>query len=124
MEKGHEGSQRSGDLQRLPAYRFRSIDAASVEIAHLEGILQLLEGTVHIVSDVHGESKKLQHIVNNASGSLRPFGEEVFVQHLTAEEKERLEGFNKDNRLDGEHFMDTAQQPTTTDIPPLQPGTK
>jgi fructose-1,6-bisphosphatase len=30
---------------------------------------------VHIVSDVHGEHKKLQHILNNASGSLRPLVE-------------------------------------------------
>ncbi|MGD0624428.1 MAG: fructose-bisphosphatase class III [Thermodesulfobacteriota bacterium] len=101
MEKCHEGSQRSGDLQRLLAYRFRSIAAASVEIPYLEGILQLPKGTVHIVSDLHGESRKLQPILNNASGSLRPFVEEVLVQRLTGEEKERVEVFIKDNRVDG-----------------------
>ncbi len=101
MEKCHEGSQRSGDLQRLLAYRFRSIAAASVGIPYLEGILQLPKGTVHIVSDLHGESRKLQHILNNASGSLRPFVEEVLLQRLTTEEKERVEVFIKDNRVDG-----------------------
>ncbi|HEY5869233.1 MAG TPA: fructose-bisphosphatase class III, partial [Candidatus Tectomicrobia bacterium] len=62
--------------QELPALRalarrFPTIDAAVSEIAYLEALLHLPKGTVHIVSDVHGEDKKLHHILNNASGSLR-----------------------------------------------------
>jgi fructose-1,6-bisphosphatase-3 len=75
---------------RALAQRFPTIDAAIAEIAHREAVLHLPKGTVHIVSDVHGEYKKLQHILNNASGSLRPLVEEVFDQRLTAEDKQRL----------------------------------
>ena len=81
--------------QELPAlkamaYRFASIDAASVEIARLEAILQLPKGTVHVITDVHGEFKKLQHVLNNASGSLRPLVDAVFAQRLTLQEKGQL----------------------------------
>ena len=85
----------SFDAQELPAlramaYRFANIDTASIEIARLEGMLQLPKGTVHVITDVHGEFKKLQHVLHNASGSLRPLVEEVFGQCLTAEEKGQL----------------------------------
>lgn len=81
--------------QELPALqalagRYPSIDAASAEIAYLEALLQLPKGTIHVVSDVHGEAKKLQHILNNASGSLRPFVDEVFDKQLTTAEKQQL----------------------------------
>ncbi len=72
------------------AQRFLNIDAAIAEIVHLEAVLNLPKGTVHVVSDVHGEYKKLQHILNNASGSLRPLVDKVFGQRLTGEDKQRL----------------------------------
>ncbi|MFO0958160.1 MAG: fructose-bisphosphatase class III [Isosphaeraceae bacterium] len=34
--------------------------------------LTLPKGTVHVISDVHGEYGKLRHVINNASGTLRP----------------------------------------------------
>jgi fructose-1,6-bisphosphatase-3 len=81
--------------QELPALRalarrFPTVDAAVNEIAHLEALLHLPKGTVHIVSDVHGEHKKLQHILNNASGSLRPLVETLFGERLTADDIQRL----------------------------------
>jgi len=81
--------------QELPALRalarrFSTVDAAVNEIAHLEALLHLPKGTVHIVSDVHGEHKKLQHILNNASGSLRPLVEELFGERLSADDMQRL----------------------------------
>lgn len=75
---------------RALARRYPTVDAAVNEIAHLEALLHLPKGTVHIVSDVHGEHKKLQHILNNASGSLRPLVEELFVPRLTAAEIQGL----------------------------------
>jgi fructose-1,6-bisphosphatase-3 len=75
---------------RALALRFPTLDATIAEIAHLEAILHLAKGTVHILSDVHGEFKKLQHVLNNASGSLRPLLEEVFGQRLTVDAKQRL----------------------------------
>jgi fructose-1,6-bisphosphatase-3 len=56
---------------RALAQSFPTNDPAIAEIAYLEAVLNLPKGAVHIISDVHGEYKKLQHILNNASGSLR-----------------------------------------------------
>ncbi|HVY45091.1 MAG TPA: fructose-bisphosphatase class III [Minicystis sp.] len=64
------------------ADRFPDADAALAQIALLEATLGLPKGTVHVVSDVHGEFKKLEHIVRNASGSLRPLVERTFDGRL------------------------------------------
>ena len=37
---------------------------------------------------------------------------------------ERLEVFFKNNQVDRYRYMDTEQQPITTDIPPMKPDTK
>ena len=71
----------SAYLQAL-ATRYPSPAAVLAEIANLEAILTLPKPTVHIVSDVHGEYEKLRHVVNNASGSLRPFVERLFAGTL------------------------------------------
>lgn len=39
---------------------------------------------MHVVSDVHGEHVKLRHVVNNASGSLRPLVERLLGERLPA----------------------------------------
>src|SRR5918997_625410 len=69
---------------------YPTADAALSEAAALRASLSLPKGVVHIVSDVHGEYKKLRHIINNASGSLRPLVEEVFAGKLSEEERRRL----------------------------------
>ena len=66
-------------LLRALARRYPNADAVLAEIGYLEAVLALPRGTVHVVSDVHGEHKKLKHIVNNASGSLRTFVERLFA---------------------------------------------
>ncbi len=68
------------DLAALELARraFPKVDDAYAEIARLEGQLLLRKPTVHIVSDVHGEDRKLRHVVNNASGALRPLVEGLF----------------------------------------------
>ena len=72
------------------ARQFRNIDAAIAEIARLSAILTLPMGTVHVISDVHGEDKKLRHIINNASGTLRPLVERLFRHRMTAAEFQEL----------------------------------
>src|SRR6185369_6607550 len=73
-------------LLRALARRYPNADAVLAEIGYLQAILSLPKGTVHVVSDVHGEHKKLKHIVNNASGSLRPLVEQLFQGRATASE--------------------------------------
>ena len=75
---------------RMISKLYPTIDAALAQLAHLKAVLTLPKGTIHIVSDVHGEFKKLKHIINNASGSLRPLVEETFGERLTLEEKLNL----------------------------------
>lgn len=68
------------------AKRFPNIRAVLAELANLESILTLPKPAVHVVSDVHGEHEKLRHVVNNASGSLRPLVEQLFAGQLPAAE--------------------------------------
>jgi fructose-1,6-bisphosphatase-3 len=68
------------------AARFPSVEAATAEIARLAAVLTLPKGTVHVISDIHGEDQKLRHVINNASGTLRPLVEKVFAKRLAPEE--------------------------------------
>lgn len=77
-------------LLRAVARRHPSADAVLAEIGYLEAVLTLPKGTVHVVSDVHGEHKKLKHIINNASGSLRPLVERIFEGRASADEIREL----------------------------------
>lgn len=72
------------------AEQFPTAGSALAEIAHLRAILTLPKGTIHVVSDVHGEFKKLKHIINNASGTLRPLVDEVFADRLGDDERHEL----------------------------------
>src|SRR3989440_2897929 len=76
-------------LQALAA-RYPTADLALAEAAALRASLLLPKGTVHVVSDVHGEYKKLRHIINNASGSLRPLVESLFADEMSADEIQKL----------------------------------
>ncbi len=64
------------------AKRYPDTPKVLAEIANLESILTLPKPTVHVVSDVHGEAIKFRHVVNNASGSLRPRLERLFAGRL------------------------------------------
>ena len=75
---------------RALAYRFPDADAALAEIAHLQAVRELPRGTIHVVSDVHGEFHKLEHILRNGSGSLRPLVERTFAERLDAAARAQL----------------------------------
>src|SRR5690348_634849 len=59
-----------------------NIDSAVAEIARFSAELTLPRGTIHVISDIHGEDKKLRHIINNASGTLRPLVESLLKGRL------------------------------------------
>ena len=73
------------DYLRALATRYGDVDAAVARIAEIRGELTLPKGSVHVFSDVHGESKKLRHVINNASGRLRPLVEALFGDRLAPE---------------------------------------
>lgn len=80
------------DLARLRplADQYPTASRAAAEVAALGAGLDMPKGAVHVVSDVHGEYKKLRHIINNASGRLRPLVEELFGNRLEAGEQKRF----------------------------------
>jgi fructose-1,6-bisphosphatase III len=63
-----------------------TLDAALAAIARLTAEGTLPKGTVHVISDVHGEDLKLRHVTNNASGTLRPLVEKTFDGRLSPAE--------------------------------------
>src|SRR5438046_10687239 len=66
--------------------RFPDVDSAMAEIARLAAVLTLPKGTIHVISDIHGEDKKLRHVINNASGTLRPLVQKLFANRMTPAE--------------------------------------
>src|SRR5260370_34877482 len=63
-----------------------NIDFAVAEIARFSAELTLPKGTIHVISDIHGEDKKLRHVINNASGTLRPLVEKLFKDRMPPEQ--------------------------------------
>ncbi|MEM9446499.1 MAG: fructose-bisphosphatase class III [Verrucomicrobiota bacterium] len=72
------------------AQQYPSRDAAILEIAALEAQLKLPKPVVHVISDIHGEYKKLRHVVNNGSGKLRPLIDELFSEERSEVERAEL----------------------------------
>jgi fructose-1,6-bisphosphatase-3 len=85
----HERDSRLAALRPL-GRQFPNTDVAVAEIARLSAELTLPKRTIHVVSDVHGEYAKLRHIINNASGTLRPLVERMFAERLSAPERQDL----------------------------------
>src|SRR5450755_166286 len=77
-------------LLRALARQFHNVDSAMAEIARLSAVITLPKGTVHVISDIHGEDKKLRHVINNASGTLRPLVERLLKDKIPAEQFEEF----------------------------------
>jgi fructose-1,6-bisphosphatase-3 len=73
-------------LLRALARQFPNVDSAMAEIARLSAVLTLPKGTIHVISDIHGEDQKLRHVINNASGTLRPLIERLFAHRMTPQQ--------------------------------------
>ncbi|MDA8563569.1 fructose-1,6-bisphosphatase [Mariniblastus sp.] len=73
-------------MLELLSREYPNVDSAISEVARLKAVLTLPSSTVHVISDIHGEDKKLQHVINNASGTLRPLVEEMFSDSMDDEE--------------------------------------
>lgn len=78
----HTSFQSERVLLQPLANRFSNVDAAMAEIARLSAVLTLPKGTIHVISDIHGEDQKLRHVINNASGTLRPLVEKMCADRL------------------------------------------
>ena len=69
---------------------FPTIAAASTEIINLEAILNLPKGTEHFLTDIHGEYEAFQHVLKNASGSIKRKVNDLFGNTLREAEKKDL----------------------------------
>lgn len=77
----------------LLARQFPTSASVLSEIASLQAKLTLPKRRIHIISDVHGDARKLRHVVNNASGGLSILIDEVFGDELSEEEKRAFLAF-------------------------------
>ncbi|MCR4765036.1 MAG: fructose-1,6-bisphosphatase, partial [Bacteroidaceae bacterium] len=75
---------------QLLARSFPTVAAASSEIINLEAILNLPKGTEHFLSDVHGEYEAFQHVLKNASGTVKRKVNEIFSHSLRDQEMKDL----------------------------------
>ena len=75
---------------QLLAKSFPSIAAASTEIINLEAILNLPKETEHFLTDIHGEYEAFQHVLKNASGSIKRKVNDIFGSTLRENEKKNL----------------------------------
>lgn len=69
-------------ILELLANDYPNVDAAIAEVTRLSAVQTLPKSAVHIISDIHGEDKKLRHVINNASGTLRPIVESMFAERM------------------------------------------
>ena len=76
-------------LQQLSRL-FPTVAAASTEIINLEAILNLPKGTEHFLTDIHGEYEAFQHVLKNASGSIKRKVNDIFGNTLRESEKKAL----------------------------------
>ena len=79
-----QGELQERELAKLAplARDITNIDSAIAEIARFSAELTLPRGTIHVISDIHGEDKKLRHVINNASGTLRPLVEGLLQDRM------------------------------------------
>ena len=69
-------------LYQILSKSYPTVRSAVFEIAALKAQLEMPKGVVHVISDVHGEARKLRHVINNASGRLRPVVEDLFGDEM------------------------------------------
>ena len=77
----------------LLAKQFPTASAVMSEIALLQAKLTLPKRRIHVISDVHGDDRKLRHVVNNASGGMNGLINEVFGDELSEQDKRELLAF-------------------------------
>lgn len=77
----------------LLARQFPLASSVMAEIALLQAKLTLPKRRIHIISDIHGDDRKLRHVVNNASGGLSNLVNQVFGDELSENEKHTFLAF-------------------------------
>jgi len=92
MTENYTLEELSNDLRylQLLSHSFPTIAEASTEIINMEAIRNLPKGTEHFLSDVHGENEAFQHVLKNASGTVKRKVNEIFAHSLRDSEMKEL----------------------------------
>ena len=75
---------------KLLSRNFPNVATASTEIINLEAILNLPKGTEHFLADLHGEYEAFQHVLRNASGTIKRKVGEIFNETLSILEQTEI----------------------------------
>lgn len=75
---------------KLLSRNFPNVATASTEIINLEAILNLPKGTEHFLADLHGEYEAFQHVLRNASGTIKRKVKEIFNETLSNGEQKEI----------------------------------
>ena len=92
---------------KLLSHNFPDVATASTEIINLSAILNLPKGTEHFLADLHGEYKAFQHVLRNASGTIKRKVGEIFGDTLSLRDQKEP----RQNRV--------QCSPCHHDLPPL-----
>jgi len=90
MKQDINAQQRDLSYLKLLARNFPNVATASTEIINLEAILNLPKGTEHFLADLHGEYEAFQHVLRNASGTIKRKVGEIFNDSLGSREQKEL----------------------------------
>ena len=74
----------------LLARQFPNAPSVVAEIFRLRAKLTLPKRRIHLISDVHGDDRKLRHVINSGSGGLSNLVNEVFGETMSRAEKEEI----------------------------------
>lgn len=86
----YEELKKDAKYLKLLSKTFPTVASASTEIINLKAILHLPKGTEHFLADIHGEAEAFQHVLKNASGTIRTKVDEIFGQTLRDSHKKEL----------------------------------
>ena len=92
QHKHYHSADIKSDLRYLEllSRSFPTIASASTEIINLEAIMNLPKGTEHFLSDIHGEYEAFQHVLKNASGTVKRKVNEIYGNTLREADKKEL----------------------------------
>lgn len=75
---------------KLLSEKYPTKEQVKMKMTTLLSILDLPKGTEHFLSDIHGEAQTFEHILRNASGSIRRKIEETFLGELSEADQREL----------------------------------
>ncbi len=75
---------------KLLSTQYKNTHSVITEMINLQALVNLPKGTEHFVSDIHGEYDAFYHIIQNASGAIKMYIEDIFGLSMSQEDKKNL----------------------------------